>query len=317
MTTDRRFDQAVSPGSAAHRAGPVLVGLDLAGAAPAVVADLDGGQRTVLSSCPQAVAAFRDLTEAVSRTGDEVAPVTAAGLAAVAEAARIQPEVTGYEPEARIDGPRFRLPAPNEDIPLSLAAAILARRSASRFGVLAAGALSTLLYHSVRVRGTWTAPDGYPASARAAPSAGARHPVDVVVVPNAIRDFAPPDAAVSAAYLFDPMTCELVALSGAAERWYARCPEEAERLLGVRPAVVLALAARVGRTLSRYRGGLSLVYRDAGCLMATIALVAAGLGLACRPLARSTSVPSATSDVPTSWIDVGGIALGSPSDAGG
>ncbi|HEX5269309.1 MAG TPA: hypothetical protein VFW33_02425 [Gemmataceae bacterium] len=131
------------------------------------------------------------------------------------------------------------------------------------------------------------------------------------MIPRQLTGLVPSCGSASASYLFDPMSCEFVGLAGAADRWYSRCPDVAAELLGDRPAVVLALAARVDRTLCRYRGGLSLVYRDAGCLTATVGLVCAGLGLACRPLARSTPSPAHELDTPTEWVDVGGIALGS------
>jgi SagB-type dehydrogenase family enzyme len=45
------------------------------------------------------------------------------------------------------------------------------------------------------------------------------------------------------------------------------------------PAVALLLTAVFGRTLGAYRHGLSLIYKDVGCLLQTFYLVATALGL--------------------------------------
>lgn len=293
-------------------AGPVLVGLASSQGLTSVVADIDGGHRTVISSSSKAVNSFLALVEELRSRGEEVEEptLTAAGVAAVAEADRILPSKTVWVPETCVDGPRYRLPAPQEAIPMCLGTVLLNRRSARKFEALSGADLSAVLFHSARIRTAWAADDGYPASSRPAPSAGARHPIDIIVIPRRLSGFDPPSRGASASYLFDPMTCELVGLTGSVDRWYSRCPDVAAELMGECPAVLLALAARVERTLWRYRGGMSLIYRDAGCLAATLGVVSAGLGLACRPLARSAPSPVDEPDAPTFWVDVGGVALG-------
>ncbi len=51
------------------------------------------------------------------------------------------------------------------------------------------------------------------------------------------------------------------------------------RTLTGTPAVIFLLTAVFRRSISRYRDGLSLVYRDVGCLLQMLYLVASALGL--------------------------------------
>jgi hypothetical protein len=203
-------------------------------------------------------------------------------------------------------GSRFRLPPPSESLPAPLGDVLASRHSVRRFAPLDPGDLATLLYHSARVHDLLPAEDGYPATTRAAPSAGARHPIDLIVVPAAEDVIAAPPEARSVAYFFDPLTCELVGLPPGEALPFAAVPHTAEELLGCRPPVTLVLGARLRRTLSRYRGGLSLVYRDAGALMAVVAVVASALRLSCCAIAT----PCAGSASLGRWVDVGGIVLG-------
>jgi hypothetical protein len=115
--------------------------------------------------------------------------------------------------------------------------------------------------------------------------------------------------AIGSPYLFDPMTCELVALSGRQADVFRGSLVHASELLGSSPSVILVMMARPIRTFSRYRGGLSLIYRDAGALLATVGVVSSALGLACCPLASVVSMKGEL-DLNSSWVDVGGVALG-------
>lgn len=184
-----------------------------------------------------------------------------------------------------------------------------ARRSTRSFSTLDTAQLSTLLYHSARVRETWVGPGSFPCSSRSTPSAGARHPVDLVIIPGEMTGPGATDLARDSPCFYDPMTCELVKLSGPSAEAFRDGLGHASRMLGGTPSVLLAMVARLERTFSRYRGGLSLVYRDAGALLATIGLVASAIGLRGCPLARGTASTEDLEALP-GWVDVGGVALG-------
>lgn len=275
---------------------------------PALYADLDQGAHTVATTDPEACLLFDALEQRLRLVGEaqDVTAPTAVTRAALAEARRVRPRVASWHSEPDAVGPRFRLPPPEETLAISVGSALTSRRSTRHFDPLDPRALSTLLYHSARIHDFLPSEDGYPATARAAPSAGARHPIDLILVADVDAYIPAPGEAQSSAYLFEPLTCQLVALPSEDAEWVAAVPSKVELLIGSRPPVTLILGARLERTFSRYRGGLSLVYRDAGAFMAVIATVASALQLNCCVLAT----PTETVMPMNKWIDVGGLAIG-------
>lgn len=276
-----------------------------------LLADLDSGRRTVSVADRGALELFRELEHSIRRNGVQASPdsPTAGTLAGLAEAARVLPRVDHWPEESRPAGDRFRLPRPAERLAMPLGDVLRNRRSTRSFSTLDTAQLSTLLYHSARVRETWVGPGGFPCSSRSTPSAGARHPVDLIIIPGEMTGPGATDLALDSPCLYDPMTCELVRLSGPSAEAFRDGLGHASRMLGGTPSVLLAMVARLERTFSRYRGGLSLVYRDAGALLATIGLVASAIGLRGCPLARVTTSMEEFEVLP-GWVDVGGVALG-------
>jgi len=151
---------------------------------------------------------------------------------------------------------------------------VRSRRSRPPSAPLSDASLGTLLWYTGK---TWerTPPSEGRWEHRGAPSAGGRHPIDIFV---ASRTGAP-----GALYRYDPLghslvllpfpTCEVADLlnsAGAAARTHA--------------GTVLFFAAQVGRTRARYENPETLIWRDAGALTATVALVAEAIGAACTPL---------------------------------
>ena len=81
------------------------------------------------------------------------------------------------------------------------------------------------------------------------------------------------------------MLCRLTALqAGRDEVQEVTARAQAALAVDEPPPAVLCLVAELQRTLSRYVGGMSLILRDSGALMATICLVATALGLASCPI---------------------------------
>jgi hypothetical protein len=82
-------------------------------------------------------------------------------------------------------------------------------------------------------------------------------------------------------------------------------------LFPVGEGTILWHAAQPGRTFARYEHGESLVWRDAGALVAMTALVAEGLGLNCCPIGI-TGEPYLSSALETEGrvVGVGGTVVG-------
>lgn len=128
--------------------------------------------------------------------------------------------------------------------------------------------LGTLLGHTCRV-------NSRDAPRRPWPSAGALYPIEVVVEGL--------DGAANALFRYCADTHALHELAVDSSTG-SRLRSLAEECLPSQPATLIWLAACEERTASRYINGESLIWRDAGGLLATIALAAQALGLAAAQL---------------------------------
>lgn len=165
----------------------------------------------------------------------------------------------------------------------------------------------TLLFHSARVRTYWSGADGFTATSRPSPSAGARHPLGLSVVVGRSVDLEP------GVYSFDPVRCELRCVSQDS-RGVSQLLERARSLSGQSeaPPVVIYLFADLARTLSRYPLGISLLFRDAGALAATISLaaIATGLGTCLLASACTIELNEMYGQPFPSFAELGSIAVG-------
>jgi SagB-type dehydrogenase family enzyme len=197
-------------------------------------------------------------------------------------------------------GARVALGALVDDASDTLGSVLARRRSERECNPPPLRALATMLVRSLRVVEWRSDPCGYVTSHRPVPSAGARHPIDVHLLAGEV------DGLRSGTWQFDPLTCELVQTTGE--------HEPALRVLGeivgrdAPPAAIVGVA-HLDRTLARYPEGLSLVWRDAGALLATLHLCATDLGL-------SSCIVGATGvlrwDPGASEVDVGSMIVGAP-----
>jgi len=201
---------------------------------------------------------------------------SAAAIASVAEAALVEPIETGLKVTSSF-------PLAPVQVQLGPVAAghsgrlsdVLEERVSERdLGPIDLPDLATLLVRSSRIRSWQSGPDGYQVSHRPVPSAGARHPCDLLVAVSEVEGLA------SGWWLFEPAACGLIPGP-------SRLPDAEiilERLVAIgglvrTPPAAVFVVASFGRTLSRYPGGASLVWRDAGALLGVLHLVAAEAGL--------------------------------------
>lgn len=150
---------------------------------------------------------------------------------------------------------------------------ILSRRKSRREGLRPSREdVARLLWHSARTLRTARAESGFLWQHRPAPSGGGRHPVDLLVCSTRTRPVVE---------LYDPMAHCLCRLKIANHAALTQFLTEVDAVLPVRNAVILWFVAQFDKTMSKYRNGESLVWLDAGALLATVYLVAEALGLAC------------------------------------
>lgn len=146
------------------------------------------------------------------------------------------------------------------------------RRTARDFGTVSPADLSDWFDLSCRVQQRQASELGFDLTRRPAPSAGAIHPIHVVLAwPKA-----------SSWHRYDPFDHSLQAFNGIAQAWEAHA--NLQQVLPAPNATLVLLAAEVGRTAAKYDHAASLVWRDAGALLATMALAAHALSLAFCPL---------------------------------
>lgn len=220
---------------------------------------------------------------------------------------RPRSQIQPYHPFAWPTGSSIGL-VPPEDIAQSFCDVVAARRSARTFGPLAMTDMSSLLWYSSRVLARQSSALGFDLSQRPAPSAGAIHPI------------------------------HLLACSPAQDSWQRYDPDRhcitevphgllapRDAMARVAPAVspqqgtLLWLAAEVGKTASKYENPESLIWRDAGALIAHLGLVASYLGLHFCALGETGATWGAELDEAQLICGVGTALVGAPpgTDVGG
>ncbi len=145
---------------------------------------------------------------------------------------------------------------------------------------------------------------GAPVAQRPAPSAGARHPLTLVVLARDVPGLPrggwalDPDAAVLRRSVHAP---------DASDRALAQIGD-ALRISHPPPAAIVAVGYP-NATLSRYPDGISLLWRGAGALLMLIHLAATDIGLG-SCLAGTCAVLHPVTDDPSAPVDFGAVALG-------
>lgn len=235
--------------------------------------------------------------------------ISATTISVILEASRIKPILTPYRAfDFPYVGQRIPLEGINPTLPDKTISELLCeRRSYRKLGEIDFSSFSNILYHGARVRDIWIAPDNYKATSRASPSAGGRHPIDLLCVVNGIVGLN------EGIYVFDPFLCELIEIANS-EKAREELTIEAFTRLGEEaiPPVVVFFIAQVHKTFTRYPGGITFIYRDCGAMITTISLVATSLDLYSCAIGTSGSlIINKLLDIPfPDLVEVGGIALG-------
>jgi hypothetical protein len=145
---------------------------------------------------------------------------------------------------------------------------------------------------------------GVAVAQRPAPSAGARHPLTLVVLAREVVGLPPggwaldPDAAVLRPSVHAP---------GAVDHALAQIGD-ALHISDPPPAAVVAVGCP-SATLSRYPGGISLLWREVGALLMLVHLAATDIGLG-SCLAGTCAVLHPVTDDSSAPVDLGAVALG-------
>lgn len=163
---------------------------------------------------------------------------------------------------------RRRLSVVNGDALGSMAAALDARRSARSFACLPESLLSSLLWHSARTQECGQLGSGFDVEHRPAPSAGAIHPIHLLIQLPEEDGWA----------RYNPLehSLDVLAKAGSVLRPLVEFSEE---VVSKQDGRLMLFVAEPGMTSAKYKRSESLVWRDAGVLQGIISLVAAALDL--------------------------------------
>lgn len=175
-----------------------------------------------------------------------------------------EPRCTGVE----------TLPIPADPAPRGFIDVLRSRRSAVG-GPVELGRVAELLWHAVATKGHAPAGRaGLPVEWRAAPSAGALHPISVVCIPESAEG----------AFFYDPREHAFRTLDVDRVAIAAANATDLAAVVGATRGCTLRLLADVNKANAAYEHATTLVLRDSGCLIATLCLCAEWLGLAACPL---------------------------------
>lgn len=155
------------------------------------------------------------------------------------------------------------------DLPKSWQGSLLERRSRRVFAPLGLAELSTLLWHTLHCKRTAESPMGFYLQQRPVPSAGAIHPVHLLVKKQG-------DDSEWARY--NPLTHALDVIGPPADVLKGLCTE-ADEVVPAEPGTLLLFVAEPAMTASKYESPDSLVWRDAGVIQGALAIVAEALAL--------------------------------------
>lgn len=193
---------------------------------------------------------------------------------------------TNYQPFVWPPGEKWQLAPRYQALELDLVELLEQRQTRRSFkSSLEDATLGEFLWLACRNRSVRFSPVGANQESRVHPSAGAMHPIHVLVA----REAAP-------WMRYDPVEHVLIELPGSIDSAGAS-RDAAGRLLRLEQGVLLGLVAEPGKTAAKYENHETLVWRDAGVVLGYMSVVAEALGLAFCPLGI-TGRPHLTDHLP-------------------
>lgn len=173
------------------------------------------------------------------------------------------------------------------------------RRTRRTFSEIDMTQLSSLLWLTCRIQETLPSSLGFPLSLRPTPSAGAIHPIHVLVQMNTSDGWR----------RYDPLHHALLAVRDS-EASAAAARLEACEALDPQQGVLFGFAAEPGKTAAKYLDASSLVWRDAGVLLGYLSVAAEALCLNFCPLGLTGDASIGSLDEQGRLVGVGLALLG-------
>lgn len=158
--------------------------------------------------------------------------------------------------------------------------------------------LSSLLWHSTRLRDRRLGRFGIGQESRSAPSGGGLHPIRLLILPLGQEDGG----------LYDDHDHALIPIDAQAKKANS---DSMYKIFGDASGVTIQFAADSDLVAACYSNPMSLIWRDAGALAATICLVATALKLAAVPVGRLGTNIVEAAGMPSGFIGAGAVHISS------
>ena len=174
---------------------------------------------------------------------------------------------------------------------------VLDARRSSTGGSLPIDQLSSLLWHVMRLRNRRPGRFGIGRESRSAPSAGGLHPIKLLILPIDGLDAGAYDDHQRA---LTPIELSALGLNRTS----------IAEILAVDTGTTIQFAADAELVAACYENPESLVWRDAGALVATMCLVATALKLTATPVGRIGDAIVRAAGLPEGFIGAGAVHVG-------
>ena len=203
-----------------------------------------------------------------------------------------------YAPVAWPGSVRVKLSPRSGPASVDLTALLERRETRREFGRdVRDDSLGEFLWLACRSRGSRPSPYGFDQESRPHPSAGAAHPIHVLVAR---------DGATWSRY--DPTDHAIVEIPGL-ESNAAAVRAAASMLVPVDRGIILALVAEPGKSAAKYAHPQSLVWRDAGVVIGYMSVVAEALRMPFCPLGITGDPHLADIHGPQAGLHGAGLAV--------
>ena len=200
----------------------------------------------------------------------------------------------GYKTTAK-----FYLPHPDVRIKTSFFKVLEARASRRSFAHVSDDKLAAFLWYSAKALTMSQGPQDIFCQHRFVPSAGGLHPIDLIVI----------DVHERSASVYDPIAHALCKLDVTEEK-VATFLAYSQEVLCPGSGTIIWFAARPEKVSAKYTNELSLIWRDAGALIASMYLIAEALSLNCCALGNLGSRELQVLTENPSVLGTGGCIIG-------
>lgn len=167
----------------------------------------------------------------------------------------------------------IKLHEPEVFLPTPFTQVMFKRKSQRSFKAASIDHLSYLLWFTNRVKDHIDSDMGFPITLRPVPSAGAIHPIHILIN-SPYTDMW---------WRYDPFSHSLWPVIKE-NQYFLNVRKDCKEILDCNTASLILLVAEPKKTLSKYTDGASLVWRDAGILLGNLALVSSYLDINFCPI---------------------------------